>query len=251
MVGDVEKAYLLHSVREADPPSPPVTPELLLYMLRVVTFDAAGTLIRLVRPPGVIYAEVARLFGFNLDPDRVQEAFRNTWGAFAPPAESAGPLLDDDRDWWHALVARTMEVAGYRIDPFDDYFKAVYQSFARPGVWELWPDVQLVMTELASLGIRLGVISNFDRRLYEIFAHLGIREVFEQVIISSEIGVRKPGARIFKEAARRFNVDVSEILHVGDELESDFAGARAAGLAALLVDHKASKLSGILSLVAP
>jgi len=216
-------------------------------MLRVVTFDAAGTLIRLVRPPGLIYAEVARLFGFNIDPDRVQEAFRNTWGTFAPPTESAGPLPDDDRDWWRGLVVRTMEVAGYRIDPFDDYFRAVYQFFARPGVWELWPDVPLVMTELPRLKIRLGVISNFDRRLYEIFAHLGIRDAFEHVIISSEIGVRKPAARIFKEAARRFNVNVNEILHVGDELESDFAGARAAGLDALLVDHKASNLSGILS----
>ena len=215
--------------------------------MRVVTFDAAGTLIRLVRPPGAIYAEVAQLFGFSLDPDRVQKAFRSTWGTFAPPTEFAGPVPDDDREWWRGLVVRTMEVAGYRIEPFDDYFKTVYQFFARPGVWELWPDVPLVMTELTRLKIRLGVISNFDRRLYEIFAHLGIRETFEHVIISSEIGVRKPAARIFKEAAHRFDVNVSEILHVGDEFESDFAGARAAGLDALLVDHKESKLPRILS----
>jgi putative hydrolase of the HAD superfamily len=215
--------------------------------MRVVTFDAAGTLIRLVRPPGVIYAEVAQLFGFSLDPDRVQEAFRSTWGTFAPPTEFAGPVPDDDREWWRGLVVRTMEVAGYQIEPFDDYFKTVYQFFARPGVWELWPDVPLVMTELTRLKIRLGVISNFDRRLFEIFAHLGIRETYEHVIISSEIGVRKPAARIFKEAAQRFDVNVSEILHVGDEFESDFAGARAAGLDALLVDHKESKLPRILS----
>jgi putative hydrolase of the HAD superfamily len=215
--------------------------------MRVVTFDAAGTLIRLVRPPGVIYAEVAQLFGFSLDPDRVQEAFRSTWGTFAPPTECAGPVPDDDREWWRGLVVRTMELAGYRIEPFDDYFKTVYQFFARPGVWELWPDVPLVMTELTRLKIRLGIISNFDRRLYEIFAHLGIRETFEHMIISSEIGVRKPAARIFKEAAQRFDVNVSEILHVGDELESDFAGARAAGLDALLVNHKESKLPRILS----
>lgn len=235
-------------------PSPPVTlPELLqllLQMLRVVTFDAAGTLIRLVRPPGVIYTEVARLFGFSLDPERVQEAFRTTWRSFAPPAESIGPVPDDDRDWWRELVLRTMEAGGYRIDPFDHYFKVVYQAFARPGAWELWPDVPLIITELTRLRIRIGVISNFDRRLYDVLAHLGIRESFEHVIISSEIGVRKPALRIFREAAQRFNVDVSEILHVGDELDSDFAGARAAGLDALLVDHKASKLSGVLSLLA-
>jgi putative hydrolase of the HAD superfamily len=220
-------------------------------MPRIVTFDAAGTLIRLVRPPGVTYAEVGRLFGFSLDPERVQEAFRTTWRTYAPPAESCGPLPDDDRDWWRELVVRTMEAAGYRIDPFDDYFKAVYQAFARPGAWELWPDVPFIMTELTRLRIRVGIISNFDRRLYEILAQLNLREAFEHVIISSEIGVRKPAARIFKEAARRFKVDANEILHVGDELDSDFAGARAAGLDALLVDHKTSKLSGVLSRFRP
>ena len=219
-------------------------------MLRVVTFDAAGTLIRLVRPPGVIYAEVAGLFGLSLDPERVQEAFRTTWKTFAPPAESAGPLPDDDRDWWRELVVRTMKAAGYRIDPFDDYFKAVYQAFARPGVWELWPDVPLIIVRTHALKDTDRIISNFDRRLYDVLAQLGIREAFEHVIISSEIGVRKPAARIFKEAAQRFNVDVNEILHVGDELDSDFAGARAAGLDALLVDHKASKLSASLPFLA-
>ncbi len=85
--GRYEEALLLRYVvrldvrRSPPPPVTPATPELLLHM-RVVTFDAAGTLIRLVRPPGVIYAEVARLFGFSLDPDRVQEAFRSTWRHF-------------------------------------------------------------------------------------------------------------------------------------------------------------------------
>jgi putative hydrolase of the HAD superfamily len=216
-------------------------------MIRVVTFDAAGTLIRLLRPPGMIYAETARFFGYDLDPNRVQDAFRMTWKIFAPPPDSDDPPPDDDRHWWRALVARTIEAAGYRIVPFDDYFSTVYETFARPGVWELFPDVPPILAELARLRMRLGVVSNFDRRLYDILAQLSVRDAFEHMIISSEIGIRKPAARIFREAARRFNVEASEILHVGDEPGSDFAGARAAGLQALLVDHKTSKLSCILS----
>jgi putative hydrolase of the HAD superfamily len=219
-------------------------------MIRVVTFDAAGTLIRLLNPPGMTYAETARLFGYNLDPDRVQDAFRITWKTFAPPPESDGPRPDDDRDWWRELVARTMEAAHYRIVPFDDYFARVYETFSCPGVWELFPDVPPILTELIRLRIRLGVLSNFDRRLYDILAQLSVLDLFEHVIISSEIGIRKPAARIFRAAAQQFNVEANEILHVGDEPVSDFAGARAAGLDALLVDHKTSKLSGILSCLA-
>lgn len=216
-------------------------------MIRVVTFDAAGTLIRLLHPPGRTYAETARLFGYHLDPDRVQDAFRAAWKTVPPPPESEGPNPDDDRGWWRNLVARTFEEARYQIIPFDEYFNAVYETFARPGVWELFEEVPGVLTELRRLKVRLGVISNFDRRLYGILAQLGIRDDFEHVIISSEIGARKPAARIFLAAARRFKVEANEILHVGNEPESDIAGARGAGFDALLVDENRSVLSTLLS----
>jgi putative hydrolase of the HAD superfamily len=215
-------------------------------MIRVVTFDAAGTLIRLLRPPGTTYAETARLFGYHLDPDRVQDSFRTTWKTFAPPTECVDVAPDDDRGWWRELVAKTMETAGYRIMPFEEYFDAVYQAFAQPGVWELCPGVQATLTELSFLNVRLGVISNFDRRLYAVLGYLGVRAAFEHIIISSEIGVRKPAPRIFWSAAQRFNVEVNEMLHIGDESESDFAGARAAGLQAMMVDPHSPMLSRIL-----
>ena len=215
--------------------------------IRVVTFDAAGTLIRLVDPPGRTYAETARLFGYNLDPNRVQDAFRIAWKTLPPPPESYGPQPDDDRGWWRRLVAKTIEEAGYEIDRFEDYFTEVYETFARPGVWKLFPGVPLVLTELSRLEIRLGVISNFDRRLYDVLLHLGVRDAFEHVIVSSQVGAQKPAARIFLEAARRFEVGVHEILHIGDDPQSDFAGARSAGLHALLVDHKTVRLSGLFS----
>jgi putative hydrolase of the HAD superfamily len=215
-------------------------------MIRVVTFDAAGTLIRLLHPPGQVYAETALPFGFQLDPIRVQNAFKMVWKSFPPPVESDGPCPDDDREWWRDLVAKVMKDAGYRIDPFDRYFEAVYGHFALPGVWELFQDAPGILSELGRLGIRLGVISNFDRRLYDILAQLNVRHLFEHLIISSEIGIRKPAARIFEVAVRRFGVAADEILHVGDEPESDFAGARRAGLQALLVDHERINLSELV-----
>jgi putative hydrolase of the HAD superfamily len=216
-------------------------------MINVVTFDAAGTLIRLVDPPGRTYAERAKLFGYNLDSNRLQDAFLIAWKSLPPPEETHGPHPDDDRGWWRRLVAKAIDGAGYEIDRFDDYFTEVYETFARPGVWELFPDVPLVLTELNRLGVRLGVISNFDRRLYDVLLHLGVRDAFEHVIISSEVGSQKPAAHIFLEAARRFRVGLREILHVGDDPDLDFRGARSAGLPALLVDHKETRLSALFS----
>ena len=214
-------------------------------MIRVVTFDAAGTLIRLVDPP--TYAKTAELFGYNLNPGRVQDAFRKAWKSFPPPPESRGPHPDDERGWWRRLVAKTIDDAGYEIDRFDDYFAEVYQTFARPGAWVLFPEVLLILPKLKRLEIRLGVISNFDRRLYDVLLHLGVRDAFEHVVISSEVGAQKPAARIFLETARRFEVDVEEILHVGDDLDSDYGGARSSGLRALLVDHETVRLTELFS----
>jgi putative hydrolase of the HAD superfamily len=220
-------------------------------MIRVVTFDAAGTLIRLLRPPGFVYAEVAQEFGCSLDGQNVQNAFRTVWKTFPPPDESDGPSRDDDRNWWRALVAATIAEAGYSIEPFDRYFASVYERFALPGVWEIFPDIPRVIAELQRLSVRLGVISNFDRRLYRILEDLNVHRVFEHVVISSEIGARKPAGRIFEVASQQFNVKPDEVLHIGDDSEADFEGARSAGFSALLVDPTRQNLSQIPLLLAP
>jgi putative hydrolase of the HAD superfamily len=224
-------------------------PYALWQMIRVVTFDAAGTLIRLIQPPGMTYAESARAFGCDLDPERLQAAFRVAWQSLAPPEEWAGPRPNDDRGWWKELVSRTLREAGYKIARFDTYFDNVYATFARPGVWELFPDIPDVLPELARLRIRLGVISNFDRRLYAVLDHLNVLRAFENVIISSEIGASKPAPRIFLEAARRFRVEPGEILHIGDDADLDGKGALAAGCKAFVVNHDPNRMRPLLSLL--
>jgi putative hydrolase of the HAD superfamily len=214
-------------------------------MIRVVTFDAAGTLIRLIKPPGVTYAESAKLFGYQLDPERLQVAFGAAWKTLAPPEETPGPSPDDDRGWWKELVSWTVQEAGYRIEPFDAYFDDVYATFARPGIWKLFPGIPAILAELTRLKIRLGVISNFDRRLYPVLGHLGILEAFENIIISSEVGASKPAARIFLEAARRFQVEPAEILHVGDDADLDEKGALSAGCKSFLIDHNSYRVQEI------
>jgi putative hydrolase of the HAD superfamily len=218
-------------------------------MIRVVTFDAAGTLIRLIKPPGVTYAESAHTFGYQLDPDRLQTAFRAAWKRLPPPEETPGPSPDDDRGWWKELVRRTMQEAGYRIEPFNAYFDDLYATFARPGIWELFPGIPAILAELARLGIRLGVISNFDRRLYSVLDHLSVLQAFENIMISSEVGASKPTVRIFLEAARRFQVKPAEMLHVGDDANLDEKGALAAGCKSVLVDHNSDRMQAIFRLL--
>jgi putative hydrolase of the HAD superfamily len=132
-------------------------------------------------------------------------------------------------------VATTLSIAEYRVDPFPDYFAAVYEEFTRPGIWQLKPGVTQVLGAFRKAGIRLGVVSNLDRRLYSILKTLGVLDQFEHVIISSEVGADKPSPRIFGEVLQRFQIRPNEVLHVGDEEEIDGIGARSAGISAFIL----------------
>jgi putative hydrolase of the HAD superfamily len=204
-------------------------------MIRTVTFDAANTLIRLTAPAGQTYAEVARRFGAVLDPARLNQAFVRAWKEMPRLPDQTGPRAEDGRFWWRALVATTLSIAEYRVDPFPDYFDAVYKEFTYPGIWQLMPGVTDVLSALIQAGIRLGIVSNFDQRLYSILETLGVLTQFEHVIISSEVGADKPSPRIFAEVLRRFDVAPKEVLHVGDEEEIDGIGAGSAGMSAFVL----------------
>ena len=87
--------------------------------------------------------------------------------------------------------------------PFDAYFEAVYAHFAKPGVWSAYPEVAGVLSRLQARGLKLGVVSNFDQRLYAVLDHLDLTRFFTKVIISSEVGIDKPDPAIFPDRPGR------------------------------------------------
>jgi putative hydrolase of the HAD superfamily len=214
-------------------------------MIKVVTFDAGNTLIRLSRPVGVTYAAVAKRFGANLNPIDLEHGFRAAWKTVPRLPDVPGPRPDDGRTWWRDVVIQTLENARAEVEPFDDFFDAVYQEFTLPGVWRLEPGALELLQDLRRAGFRLGIISNFDLRLREILQHVGVLDLFEQIVVSSQIGAEKPSPRIFGEALRRFAVEPAELLHVGDEEKADGDGARALGIQVFILGFAGSGLRGL------
>ena len=214
-------------------------------MIKVITFDAGNTLIRLSRPVGVTYAEVAKRFGANLNPIDLEHGFRAAWKTVPRLPDTPGPRTDDGRTWWRDVVMQTLENARVEVEPFGDFFDAVYQEFTLPGVWRLEPGALEMLRDLRRAGFRLGIISNFDLRLREILKDVGVFDLFEQIVVSSQVGAEKPSARIFEEALRRFAVEPAELLHVGDEEKADGDGARALGIQAFILSFAGSGLRGL------
>ena len=102
----------------------------------------------------------------------------------------------------------------------------------------LFPETLDTLKKLKSLELKLGIISNFDSRIYPVLESLDIRDFFDAVIISSEVGYAKPSPQIFRAAVQALAVPADEILMVGDSLDDDVDAAARCGLKAILVDRR-------------
>ena len=209
--------------------------------LKAVFFDAAGTLFDTREPVGASYARIAHAFGVDTSAAAVNAAFRRAFHDAEPlafgPDRDAQDLRRLERDWWRGLVAKTFAGFGEFSD-FEAYFDALFEFFAAPVNWIADNDALSILQRLHECGLTLGVISNFDYRLYRILDGLELSRWFDSITISSEAGYAKPSARLFETALKRHRLAPDEALHVGDSERLDLAGASAAGLAAVLLDRR-------------
>jgi putative hydrolase of the HAD superfamily len=199
--------------------------------IKIVFFDAAGTLFHLPRGVGWHYRDVALRHGWELSEEDLRHAFGAVWREMPARPMIRGPRPDDDIGWWRELVERVLDRCRATEEEVarDRYFEELYREFTQPGVWQLFPEVPEVLAALRA-SFRLGLISNFDGRLRAILDHLGLGGAFDPLIVSSEVGADKPDPWIFERALAQAGVQPAEALHVGDDPERDWHGAAAAGM---------------------
>ena len=109
-----------------------------------------------------------------------------------------------------------------------------------------------VLDELRKAGYQLGIISNFDERIYRILENMNLHGYFDFVQIPSSCeGFAKPSPEIFQAtralANRKYGPPLldHQFLHVGDNVELDYRAARASGFQALLLCHNADDLAAV------
>jgi putative hydrolase of the HAD superfamily len=98
------------------------------------------------------------------------------------------------------------------------------------------PGLTETLPALRAAGYRLGVVSNSDGSVARGFAASGLADLFEAVVDSGLEGVEKPDPAIFRIALERIGTTPEETVHVGDMPSVDVEGARAAGIAPILMD---------------
>jgi putative hydrolase of the HAD superfamily len=203
--------------------------------IAAVTFDVGGTLIEPWPSVGHVYAEAAARHGLvDISPEVLNARFKDAW--------RAATNFDYTKGSWENLVNETFQGLA-PLDAQRAFFPELYEQFAQEKVWRIFDDVRPTLERLAASGVRLAVISNWDERLRGLLRRLNLN-LFETLAISCEVGFPKPSPAIFNHAARELDLWPGAILHVGDSLELDVAGARGAGFRALHLQRGNGALAG-------
>lgn len=137
-----------------------------------------------------------------------------------------------------------MEKLGYYIQPTDLLVAKASETFVDRFVQCLQME-ENVPEILEALGrsYKLGLVSNlaFSQGVWKALEKFGLDKFFGVIVVSGEVGWRKPHPKIFERALRTLSVKPSNAFFVGDSLDADIKGAKDAGMKAILLKRRPIK----------
>jgi len=166
--------------------------------------------------------------GFSLDQESFTQAYRETTLRFFEECQRTG--IETHNRFW---ISSTLQALGHSVKPddplisraVDAYFSAFFpRCHLVPGTVE--------MLHLLRKEYPLGLLSNFTHppAARKILDLLGLAPLFGVILISGEMGFRKPHPRVYEALISGFRVEAGRILYVGDDPVPDIFGAERAGL---------------------
>jgi putative hydrolase of the HAD superfamily len=208
--------------------------------IRGIVFDAVGTLIKPQPSVAEAYTAAASRQGVWIRPAEVRERFQHH---FQNEDEHAGNGVystdeaTERRRWRKIVFGVLVEVP----DP-DRAFEELWDHFSQPGSWRVYPDVEPALGGLADAGISVCIGSNFDSRLRGVVQGIPELDLYvDSLIVSSEVGYRKPHSEFFHAVCNRLGLAEHQVLCVGDDSENDVRGAIQAGLSGILIDRAGNR----------
>jgi putative hydrolase of the HAD superfamily len=209
---------------------------------RAVLFDLCDTL---------VHFDAERLPVLEIDNQPTRTTAHAIYAAIGP-----SPPVDFDA-FFNCLKAVTSEITAQRdldhreVTSHERFRRVLARLGLAASPREATQLVEAHMTRLAEalvtpahhIGVlatlaerhRLGIVTNFDHAptVRDVLGRDGLQGYFDTVVISGEIGWRKPHRTLFETAVQRLGVEAGDAVFVGDNFELDVVGASNAGLAAV------------------
>jgi putative hydrolase of the HAD superfamily len=208
-------------------------------MTRAVLLDALGTLVELQPPAPRLRALLAEA-GFEVSEEQAAAGFGAEIGYYLQHHLEGG-----DRERLDELRDRCAEAlrAGLGLPELDHATSRRVMLGALE--FRAFPDVEPALRELRAAGTRLVIVSNWDCSLPDWLGPAGVLDLVDGVVSSAELGEAKPAPAVFLHGLELVGAEPGEAIHVGDSLENDVEGARAAGIRPLLLVRGGEPPAGV------
>jgi putative hydrolase of the HAD superfamily len=202
--------------------------------VRALLIDALGTLVELEPPAPALRALLAERFGIVIGEAQARHAITAEI-AFYRAHMNEG--RDDSSV--RALRARCAEVLRAALPP-SPRLSSVAESALTTALidalrFRAFEDASDALAAVRASRIPVVVASNWDASLTQVLAGVGLLGLLDGVVCSAVAGAPKPSGEVFRAALSLVDVTPGEAVHVGDDLDADVAGARAAGIRAVLL----------------
>jgi len=212
-------------------------------LIRAVLVDLGDTLVHLNRPWDEVFLDnLESLYAFfkesglSLDFQEFARIFIREFeraSALSELYKIEVPMQD--------IVSRVVRKIRLR-DVTGTLVQDAIEEFYRPEVdaWQLYPDTVETLTALREMSLRMGLISNSksDWAVRAILEKHDLSKLFEVIVTSAELRMRKPRLDIFTRALVALDAKPRETVFVGDSLQADIIGARTAGIRSIHVRRK-------------
>jgi putative hydrolase of the HAD superfamily len=187
--------------------------------------------------------------GFFLEPDSFRKAYREAAIRFIDETRSDGKETHN-RFW----ISAALNALGNDVPPDDAAISRAVEAYFSTFLdyCRLIPGTGEMLSKLKGT-YRLGLLSNFTHgpAVKNLLDHLGLASFFDTVLVSGEIGYRKPHPLVFEMLVESLGFEKSQILYVGDSLDPDVLGATRSGLRPVWMtyvqDHNVPAFPGITS----
>lgn len=220
--------------------------------IKAIGFDLFNTLI-IIEPDTLIHSMKKMLKslknnGLSIDDKKYIRDYKNAASLYIAQAREDG--IETHNSIW---VSHVFNSYGINIPPederigeaVDEYFSAFYERV------NLIPDA-LETLKMLKKKYSLGLLSNFTHApaAREILSRTGLASCFETILISGELGYRKPHPIVFDELSKGLGIKKGEIIFTGDDPDPDIHGASKAGLIPVwftyIIDEKVPIIRGTI-----
>ncbi|EEB09304.1 hydrolase [Schizosaccharomyces japonicus yFS275] len=222
--------------------------------LKLITFDAFGTLIHLKQPVPHTYTALSKKYNFQFNVEEVEklslQAFKHNAEKYPNHGHANGLC---PRTWWSAVIQESFPE---KIP--EALVSEIWHFFASKEAYDLHPNLKTFTDYCKRIFplVKFGIISNTDDRVRLVLRDLGLENLFEVETYSFDAKCEKPSKQIF-ELTRTYaekllgsSIAPEECLHFGDDIIKDVEGAKAAGWNSCYCDISTDLSSELQKLIA-